>query len=721
MNYIEKNDKELSLVLSQQTGLTAKHIEAAIELLNQDNTIPFIARYRKELTGSMDDEVLRNLQSDYNDLLAIESRRKTIFNTLETLGVEDEKLTKDILIATTLTRLEDLYRPYKPKRKTRATIAISRGLEPLSKLILNQKNDETLLDWATSFLETQEEKEGMKKLQTIDEVLLGASDILAEQANDSADLRSILIRFFYREGLLTSETKTEEDTVFRLYYNYRSPINKSVGHRILAINRGEKQDILKVSIELDEAIWLPQIENFFKMKKDNSLAATLLQAVCQDSYKRLLKPSLENQIRNELTENAHQEAIELFKINLKNALLVPPMKKNVILALDPGYRHGCKWAVVNESGDHLESGIIYPIEPFKKIRESEKILKDTIHKNKVTLCVIGNGTGGRETEQFFSDFIKKENLKIGFLLVDESGASVYSASPISQEELPDIELNLRSAVSLARRVQDPLAELVKIEPNAIGVGQYQHDMNQKLLLTTLGGVTETCVNQVGVSLNTASPSLLSYVAGISKTLATNIVNYRKENGPYTSRAQLKKVPKLGPKAFEQAAGFLRIEQGKNPFDNTSIHPESYDIAKKLMNEFNLTLYQPTNLSDAQLAMFAIKEKVGLETLRDINEAISMPARDIRDSFPTPKISIDVMSIEDLKVGQTLNGVVRNVTAFGAFVDLGVHQDGLVHISEMSNTFVKDPTTIVKVGQEVTVRILEVDVEKKRISLSMKHD
>ena len=721
MNYIEKNDKELSLVLSQQTGLTAKHIEAAIELLNQDNTIPFIARYRKELTGSMDDEVLRNLQSDYNDLLAIESRRKTIFNTLETLGVEDEKLTKDILSATTLTRLEDLYRPYKPKRKTRATIAISRGLEPLSKLILNQKNDETLLDWATSFLETQEEKEGMKKLQTIDEVLLGANDILAEQANDSADLRSILIRFFYREGLLTSETKTEEDTVFRLYYNYRSPINKSVGHRILAINRGEKQDILKVSIELDEAIWLPQIENFFKMKKDNSLAATLLQAVCQDSYKRLLKPSLENQIRNELTENAHQEAIELFKINLKNALLVPPMKKNVILALDPGYRHGCKWAVVNESGDHLESGIIYPIEPFKKIRESEKILKDTIHKNKVTLCVIGNGTGGRETEQFFSDFIKKENLKIGFLLVDESGASVYSASPISQEELPDIELNLRSAVSLARRVQDPLAELVKIEPNAIGVGQYQHDMNQKLLLTTLQGVTETCVNQVGVSLNTASPSLLSYVAGISKTLATNIVNYRKENGPYTSRAQLKKVPKLGPKAFEQAAGFLRIEQGKNPFDNTSIHPESYDIAKKLMNEFNLTLYQPTNLSDAQLAMFAIKEKVGLETLRDINEAISMPARDIRDSFPTPKISIDVMSIEDLKVGQTLNGVVRNVTAFGAFVDLGVHQDGLVHISEMSNTFVKDPTTIVKVGQEVTVRILEVDVEKKRISLSMKHD
>lgn len=721
MNYIEKNDKELSLVLSQQTGLTAKHIEAAIELLNQDNTIPFIARYRKELTGSMDDEVLRNLQSDYNDLLAIESRRKTIFNTLETLGVEDEKLTKDLLSATTLTRLEDLYRPYKPKRKTRATIAISRGLEPLSKLILNHKNDETLLDWATSFLETQEEKEGMKKLQTIDEVLLGASDILAEQANDSADLRSILIRFFYREGLLISETKTEEDTVFRLYYNYRSPINKSVGHRILAINRGEKQDILKVSIELDETIWIPQFENFFKMKKDNSLASTLLQAVCQDSYKRLLKPSLENQIRNELTENAHQEAIELFKINLKNALLVPPMKKNVILALDPGYRHGCKWAVVNESGDHLESGIIYPIEPFKKIRESEQILRNTILKNKVTLCVIGNGTGGRETEQFFSDFIKKENLKIGFLLVDESGASVYSASPISQEELPDIELNLRSAVSLARRIQDPLAELVKIEPNAIGVGQYQHDMNQKLLLTTLGGVTETCVNQVGVSLNTASPSLLSYVAGISKTLATNIVNYRKENGPYTSRAQLKKVPKLGPKAFEQAAGFLRIEQGKNPFDNTSIHPESYDIAKKLMNEFNLTLYQPTNLSDAQLAMFAIKKKVGLETLRDINEAISMPARDIRDSFPTPKISIDVMSIEDLKVGQTLNGVVRNVTAFGAFVDLGVHQDGLVHISQLSNSFVKDPTTIVKVGQEVTVRILEVDVEKKRISLSMKRD
>lgn len=721
MNYIEKNDKELSVVLAQQTGLLTNHIEAAIELLNQDNTIPFIARYRKELTGSMDDEVLRNLQSDYIDLIAIESRRKTIFNTLETLGIEDEKLFKEILNATSMTRLEDLYRPYKPKRKTRATIAIARGLEPLSQLILKKDADETLLGWATSFLETQEEREGMKKLQTIDEVFLGASDILSEQANDSADLRSILVRLFYQEGLLISETKTEEDTVYRLYYNYRSPVNKSAGHRILAINRGEKQDILKVSIELDDAKWLPQIENFFKLKKDNSLASTLLQAVCEDSYKRLLKPSLENQIRSELTEKAHQEAIELFKINLKNALLVPPMKKNVILALDPGYRHGCKWAVVNESGDHLESGIIYPIEPFKKIRESEQVLKNTILKNKVTLCVIGNGTGGRETEQFFSEFIKKEGLKIGFLLVDESGASVYSASPISQEELPDLELNIRSAVSLARRVQDPLAELVKIEPNAIGVGQYQHDMNQKLLLTTLGGVTESCVNQVGVSLNTASPSLLSYVAGISKTLATNIVNYRKENGPYTSRAQLKKVPKLGPKAFEQAAGFLRIEQGKNPFDNTSIHPESYDIAKKLMNEFNLTLYQPTHLSDAQLALFAIKEKVGLETLRDINEAISQLPRDIRDSFPTPKISMDVMSIEDLKVGQTLNGVVRNVTAFGAFVDLGVHQDGLVHISQLSNSFVKDPTTVVKVGQEVTVRILEVDVDKKRISLTMKHD
>ena len=721
MNYIEKNDKELSVVLAQQTGLLTNHIEAAIELLNQDNTIPFIARYRKELTGSMDDEVLRNLQSDYIDLIAIESRRKTIFNTLETLGIEDEKLFKEILNATSMTRLEDLYRPYKPKRKTRATIAIARGLEPLSQLILKKDADEKLLGWATSFLETQEEREGMKKLQTIDEVFLGASDILSEQANDSADLRSILVRLFYQEGLLISETKTEEDTVYRLYYNYKSPVNKSAGHRILAINRGEKQDILKVSIELDDALWLPQIENFFKLKKDNSLASTLLQAVCEDSYKRLLKPSLENQIRSELTEKAHQEAIELFKINLKNALLVPPMKKNVILALDPGYRHGCKWAVVNESGDHLESGIIYPIEPFKKIRESEQVLKNTILKNKVTLCVIGNGTGGRETEQFFSEFIKKEGLKIGFLLVDESGASVYSASPISQEELPDLELNIRSAVSLARRVQDPLAELVKIEPNAIGVGQYQHDMNQKLLLTTLGGVTESCVNQVGVSLNTASPSLLSYVAGISKTLATNIVNYRKENGPYTSRAQLKKVPKLGPKAFEQAAGFLRIEQGKNPFDNTSIHPESYDIAKKLMNEFNLTLYQPTNLSDAQLAMFAIKEKVGLETLRDINEAISQLPRDIRDSFPTPKISMDVMSIEDLKVGQTLNGVVRNVTAFGAFVDLGVHQDGLVHISQLSNSFVKDPTTVVKVGQEVTVRILEVDVDKKRISLTMKHD
>lgn len=719
MKKIEKTNIDYAKQLSTKLDLNSKHIQAFLELNEEGNTIPFIARYRKELIGSMDDNQLRVILDDYQQLVNLDERRNTIINTLNDLNIDDEELEKNILQATTMSELEDLYRPYKPKKKTRASVAIARGLEPLSEAIRNKKSDIELQEIAEDFLKNQMIIDKTKPLTTIEEAYLGASDILAQEVSDDPTIRQSLKKEFTKNGILISKTKIEEDSVFRLYYNYTEPIKKVADHRLLAMNRGEAQDILKVSLELDENYWLRHLVYYFRCNKQESLADKLLLEVCLDAYKRLIKPSIENEIRGHMTSDAHEKALELFSINLRNALLVPPMKTKVVLALDPGYRNGCKWAVVDASGKVLDAGLIFPILFKNRLKEAQDTVVTMIKKYDVELVVLGNGTASRETELFLADVLKTNQLDIPYLMVDESGASVYSASPISSIELPDLELNLRSAVSLARRVQDPLAELVKIDPKSIGVGQYQHDMNQKRLDTILGGVVESVVNQIGVSLNTASPSLLSYVAGINKTLASNIVKYREENGPFTSRTQLKKVKALGPKAFEQAAGFLRIDKAKQPLDNTFVHPESYDVAKRLIEEYSLVFNHENKVSEKDLRAFSTSNEVGYETLVDIVEAISKPARDIRDDFPSPVLVRDVMSIEDLKVNQQLTGVVRNVTAFGAFVDLGVHQDGLVHISQMANHFVSDPTQVVQVGQTVKVRVLEVDVDKKRISLTMK--
>lgn len=719
MKIIEKTTQDYASELGQSLDLNSNHILAFLQLSEEGNTIPFIARYRKELIGSMDDHQLRTILDTYQQVISVDQRRTTILNTLNDLGIENEELEKQIHEATTLSVLEDLYRPYKPKKKTRSTVAIARGLEPLSKAIKDRVSDETLEKMAQEFLVNQIVPEKTKALETIEEAYLGASDILAQEVSDDPTIRAALKREFAKQGMLTSVSKTEEDTVFRLYYNYTEPLKKVAHHRLLAINRGEAQDVLRVNIELEEQFWLRHLVYYFKCNKQELLAEKLMFDVAQDAYKRLIKPSIENELRSEMTHEAHEEALKLFSVNLRNALLVPPMKAKVVLALDPGYRNGCKWAVVDPNGKVLDAGLIFPILFKNRLKEAQDTVVSQIKTHGVELVVVGNGTASRETELFLADVLKENKLDIAYLMVDESGASVYSASPISSVELPQLELNLRSAVSLARRVQDPLAELVKIDPKSIGVGQYQHDMNQKRLDTILGGVVESVVNAIGVSLNTASVSLLSYVAGINQSIASNIVKYREENGEFTSRTQLRKVSKLGPKAFEQCAGFLRIEQAKQPLDNTFVHPESYDIATKLMKEYRLVFNHDNQISDEDLIKFGQQHNVGLETLKDIVEAISKPARDIRDDFPSPVLIKDVMSIEDLKVNQRLTGVVRNVTAFGAFVDLGVHQDGLVHISQLANKFVSDPTQVVQVGQVVNVRVLEVDVEKKRIALTMK--
>lgn len=719
MKIIEKKTPDYALDIASDLSLSAKHINNFLDLLQEGNTIPFIARYRKEQIGSMDDEQLRKIEDDYKQKVNVQERRITIFNTLNDLEISDSELEEKINKATTLSELEDLYRPYRPKRQTRAGVAIKRGLQFLADMIKDKASDSDINQSAKEYFENQPEIEKLKKLETIEDVFLGAKDILAQEVSDNADIRNALKREYSKHGLIKTVSKVEEDTVFRLYYNYSEPYNKMANHRVLAINRGEAQDVLRVSIELDDHLWERHLVSYFKCNKQESLADKLLMEVIDDAFKRLIRPSIENELRNDLTLKAHEEALNLFSVNLRNALLVPPMKTKVVLALDPGYRNGCKWAIVDESGKVLDAGLIFPILFENRLQTAKDTVIRVIKELNVELIVLGNGTASRETELFLNDVLKENKLDVPYLMVDESGASVYSASPISSIELPQLELNLRSAVSLARRVQDPLAELVKIDPKSIGVGQYQHDMNQKRLDTLLGGVVESVVNQIGVSLNTASPSLLSYVSGVNKTIASNIVNYREQNGQFISRNELKKVKQLGAKAFEQCAGFLRIENPKEQLDNTFVHPESYKIAKTLIKNFNLKFNHPNKVNEKDLLEFGKTHEVGYETLTDIVDAISTPARDIRDDFPSPVLIREVMSIEDLKPNQVLTGVIRNVTAFGAFVDLGVHQDGLVHISQLANRFISDPTQVVQVGQVVKVRVLEVDVQKKRISLTMK--
>lgn len=719
MKNINKTSKDYSIELANILQKNENYILAALELHLAGNTIPFISRYRKEMTGSMDDEDLRVLFDKYEGLVSLDERRNTIINTLNELEVEDKDLEEKILKAGSLSELEDLYRPYKPKKQTRADIAKRRGADKLAKVILDLSPEEVVMKAAQDLVENQVILENINKLETIEEALEAASDYLAGQISDNPDIRKDLKRQLLNKGQIVTKNKTEEYSVYSNYYDFVSPLRKLPSHQLLAINRGEKTKFLKVTLDLEERYWKPHIEYHLGILQDQGYSGNFLRNVIDDSYKRLIKPSIDSEILGELTSIAHEEALKIFGLNLRNALLVPPMKTDMVLALDPGYRNGCKWAVVNKNGSVMDAGLIFPVLFENRLPQAKRTVLDMIKKHKVETIVLGNGTASRETEEFLSELLKENNLKVPYLIVDESGASVYSASPISKEELPDMELNLRSAVSLARRVLDPLAELVKIDPKSIGVGQYQHDMNQKRLDSILDGVTEGVVNQVGVSLNTASFSLLSYVAGINKSLAKNIVEYREEIGGFKNRQDLKKVKKLGEKTFVQCAGFLRIEDPVDPLDNTFVHPESYDIARELIKDFSLKFYENNEIKEKDLMDFANKHKVGLPTLRDIVEAISMPERDIRDDFPAPVLITEIKSIEDLKEGQVLTGVVRNVTSFGAFVDLGVHQDGLVHLSQLSKKFVKDPTSVVSVGDVVKVRVLEVDVNKKRISLSMK--
>lgn len=710
---------DINRVLAEEFSIKLGQVENTVKLIDEGNTIPFIARYRKEMTGSLDDIVLRNLFERLTYLRNLDEKREQVRNLI----AEQEKLTDEISLALdkaiTVTEIDDIYRPFRPKRRTRATIAKEKGLEPLANEIMMQLTKEPVEKIAEKYVDID------KEVNTVEDALIGAKDIIAEIVSDDADYRAIIRKMTYNEGLIaTKATDETTESVFEMYYDYSEPVKKLPSHRILAINRGEKEKVLSVKIEAPIENILKKIEN--KIIRDNKYTTDILKEAIEDSYKRLIAPAVEREIRNDMTEKAEESAIKVFGENLKQLLLQPPIKDKVVLALDPGYRTGCKVAVVDGTGMVLDTGVIYPVPPHNKVEQAEKVITNMIKKNNVDIIAIGNGTASRETEMFAVNLIKKLDREILYVIVNEAGASVYSASKLGSEEFPDFDVALRSAVSLGRRLQDPLAELVKIEPKSIGVGQYQHDMNQKRLGEALGGVVESCVNSVGVDLNTASPSLLSYVSGISKTIAKNILNYREENGKFKSRKELLKVSKLGPKAFEQCAGFLRINDGIEPLDNTGVHPESYKVAESLIEKCGFSLEQVKSggikgisNSIGNIEKIANQLNVGVPTLRDIVNELEKSGRDPRDEMPKPILKSDVLSMEDLKEGMVLKGTVRNVIDFGVFVDIGVHQDGLVHISEICDRYIKHPLEAVSVGDVVDVKVLSVDVKKHRISLSMK--
>ncbi len=695
-------------------NLQREHIDNIIALLDDGSTIPFIARYRKEATGNLDDQVLRSVADRLESLRALEERRSDIVRLLGEQGVTDPALLEAVAVADTLTRLDDLYRPYRPKRKTRASVARAYGLGDLAELILAQQKPlpELLKMAAAKGAEVPE-------LGSEKAALAGALDIIAEQLADDAAIRSALRSLLWREGIIASKARKKEDSVYRQYYAYTEPVRRVAGHRVLAIDRGEREEFLAVSIEL-----VPEAAHEILARfavKPRSSCAELIHSALTDAWKRLLEPSLSNEVRQELTTRAQEKAMVVFAENLRSLLMVPPLRGKTVLGLDPGFRNGCKLAVVDPTGLVLKTGVIYPTPPVNKLAEAEKTVSALVRQFGIDLVAIGNGTASRETEQFVRALIEKDQLPAKSLVVSEAGASVYSASPLAAAEFPDLDVNVRSAVSIARRVQDPLAELVKIEPQSIGVGQYQHDMNQKRLAAALGGVVESCVNEVGVDLNTASASLLSYVAGITPALARSIVEKREANGAFTSRRQLLEVPRLGPRAFEQAAGFLRIPGAADPLDNTSVHPESYAKVKALAKLLGAPI-SPDLAGKARsrdVAELASQLEIGTYTLADILDALARPGRDPRDDLPQPLLDQAILDLKDLKPGMIVRGVVRNVADFGAFIDLGLHQDGLVHVSELADRFVKDPLTVVRIGQAVTVRILSVDLERKRIALSMK--
>ena len=710
---------DIILALTKELNVEKWQIEAAVKLIDEGNTIPFISRYRKEVTGALNDEVLRNLNDRLTYLRNLEEKKTQVLSSIEEQGKLTEELKKQILEAQTLVVVEDLYRPYRPKRRTRATIAKEKGLEPLANIILLQMTDKSLEEEAKAFV--SEEKE----VTTVEAAISGAKDIVAESISDKADYRSEIRECTFRKGMLVSTAKKPEETsVYEKYYEYEERVEKMPGHRVLAINRGEKEKFLGVKIEAPTEEILGYLQREIITRKNPNTQDVLKEAI-EDSYNRLIAPAIEREIRNSMTEKAEDESIKVFKKNLQQLLMQPPIVGKVVLGWDPAFRTGCKLAVVDETGKVLDTVVIYPTAPTTpaKIASAKETLKKLIKKYNVSLISLGNGTASRESEQIIVELLKEIPEKVQYVITNEAGASVYSASKLATEEFPNFDVGQRSAASIARRLQDPLAELVKIDPKSIGVGQYQHDMNQKKLGEALSGVVEDCVNKVGIDLNTASVSLLEYISGISKAIAKNIVAYREENGRFESRKELLKVPKLGPKAFEQCAGFLRITGGSNPLDATSVHPESYEVAEKFLENMGTTAEDIFKGHGA----FYVKDYrkmaeslgTGEMTLRDIVKELGKPGRDPRAEMPKPVLRTDVLDMKDLKEGMILKGTVRNVIDFGAFVDIGVHQDGLVHISQMTDRYIKHPLEAVSVGDIVEVKVLSVDEKKKRISLTMK--
>ena len=712
---------EILNVLQQEFSISEFHIKNIVELIDDGNTIPFIARYRKEMTGSCDDQKLREINDRLTYLRNLKKRKEEVLNSIEEQGKLTDEIAQAVAAAITLAEVEDIYRPYKQKRKTRASMAKEKGLEPLAQTLFSfELKGVNLTDIAADYVNEE------KGVNTPEEALQGASDIIAEWVSDSPEARKVLKDLINKRGLVKSVAKVEEDSVYGMYYDYSEPVAKIPSHRILAVNRGEKENILKVSVQVEEETALSLLNQLF-IKSGSSSTDFCIEAV-KDAYSRLIFPSLENEIRNNLTEKANEQAIKMFGSNLKPLLMQPPIKGKTVLAVDPAYRTGCKLAVVDGNSRVLFTGVIYPTPPQSKIAESEKRVLELIDKFRIDCISIGNGTASKESEIFIADTIKKASRPVSYMVVNEAGASVYSASKLGAEEFPDFDVSVRSAVSIARRLQDPLSELVKIEPRSIGVGQYQHDVPPAQLDESLTGVVEDCVNAVGVDLNTASVSLLKYIAGVNSTIAKNIVAFREENGGFNARTELKKVKGLGPKAYQQCAGFLRVPEGKTPLDNTGVHPESYDAAKKLLDIFGYSQKDVAaqgaagiggKVKDYGIAKAAEECGVGIPTLTDIIDELEKPGRDIRDDLPKPMLRSDIMDMNDLREGMELTGTVRNVIDFGVFVDIGVHQDGLVHISQICDKYIKHPSEVLKVGQVVKVKVLGVEAQKKRISLTMK--
>ncbi len=709
--------------IAEELNIREEQVEKTVNLIDEGNTIPFIARYRKEVTGNLSDEVLRSLEERLKYLRNLEARKEEIIRLIDEQGKLTDELTIKIASTMVLSELEDIYRPYKPKKRTRATIAKEKGLEPLSEIIYNQEEKKSIYEIAKEYINEE------KGVTTEDEAIQGALDIIAENIADDADYRKRIKSFCFREAVISSKaTNEEEKSAYETYYEFSEPILRIPSHRILAINRGEKEEFLKVKIDKPEEKILDylrkQIIKDYKSQYNEMLANTI-----EDAYKRLIEPSIEREIRSDLTERSEEKAIKVFGKNAKQLLLQPPIKEMIVMGFDPAYRTGCKIAVIDKTGKLLDTVTVYPTEPQNDVEGAKKILKGLIEKHNVNMIAIGNGTASRESENFVSNMIKEIDKEIYYAIVSEAGASVYSASKLATEEYPDINVSLRGAISIARRLQDPLSELVKIDPKAIGVGQYQHDVNQKKLSESLTGVVEDAVNSVGVDVNTATPSLLSYVSGINNTIAKNIVKYRDENGEIKQRKDLLKVPKLGQAAYKQCAGFIRVFNGNNPLEITGVHPESYEATEKLLTKLGYSVENLTekskidalknDLSKIDVSKIAEELNIGTLTLKDIIDELSKPGRDPREDLPKPILRSDVLKFEDLQEGMTLTGTVRNVIDFGAFIDVGVKHDGLVHISQMTDRYIKSPSEVVSVGDIVKVRVIGIDREKQKVSLSMK--